>query len=109
MANSWVLRESRRFEPRIRQFVNEGLGRNTVLEADGDRECQAVHEAGECGAVLRYLDEDLARRSLRLHADDDVAFVNADRKFVGYGLPLIGKLAPPGTNGLATRFEGLGS
>src|SRR5215468_1323798 len=72
-----------RLEARIQQLVDENLERHTVLEAEGDRKSQSVHDAGKRGTLFGHLDEDLAGPTVFVHADGDVPFVAADAELVG--------------------------
>src|SRR5579883_2961963 len=82
-----------RLEAGVAEFIDERAQRNAVLQCDGGGQGEGVHDAGERGAFLGHLDEDLAGRAVLVFADGEIAFVAADGKFVGDGGALVGKLA----------------
>src|SRR5207247_620295 len=86
--NLRVASEPTRLEADVRELVHQVAERDTVLERDGDRRGERVHEAGDGRAFLRHLQEDLAGLAVWVEPDGDVALVAGDVKLVGDGRAL---------------------
>jgi hypothetical protein len=67
---------------RLRVF----LQRHAVLQADGNRDGEVVHQAAEGGALLVHVDEDLADPAVLVLAGAQVDLVAADDGFLGVAL-----------------------
>src|SRR5712692_5234576 len=87
---------TRGLEARIDELVHQRLERHAILQADGNRQREAVHEPGERGALLGHLDKDLARRAVLVHAHGDVALVAPDGELVRDRVALARQLAAMG-------------
>ena len=57
------------------------------MQADRDGKRQTVHYAGKRRAFLGHFDKDLARTTVFVEANGDVAFVTADAELMGNGGP----------------------
>ena len=80
-----VAGEARWLEAKVGELGHEVAERHAVLEGQADRRRQRVHEAGDRGALLGHLDEDLAGLAVRVEADRDVALVAGDLELVRDG------------------------
>src|SRR5439155_12856977 len=109
MTNIWILRESRRLEARVGEFVHESFQRHAVLKTTRDRKREAIHETRKRGTFLRHFNEDLARCSLLEHPDNDVALVTPNRKLVRDRLPFVRQRTPLGTDEQVPLFRCLGA
>src|SRR6185437_3313895 len=69
----------------------------TVLQRQRDAGRKGVHQAGNRGAFLGHLDKDLARLSVGIEADGDVAFVSGDRELVRQRRALFGQTMAHGS------------
>src|SRR6516162_2841770 len=90
-------------EAGVRELFAQQLERNAVLQGDGDGAGKAVHQATDGRAFLGHGDEQLARHSVLVEADGEVAFVSADLEFVRDGKALVGQTMTHG----ARRLDGL--
>jgi hypothetical protein len=86
-----------------------GSYKRSVLQADRDRKRKSIHETRKRGAFLRHFNEDLARSSLFVHPDNDVALVTPNRELVRDGFPFIRQLTPLGTGEQVPLFRRLGA
>jgi hypothetical protein len=71
------------FEAKMAELVDQVLQRHAVLERQGDRGGEAVHQATDRRALLRHAQEDLAGGAVLVEADGQVALVAADVELVG--------------------------
>ena len=83
-ADVGVVRHPRRLEAHVAELRDVHLERHAVLEAERDGDHERVHQAGEGRALLRDVDEDVARRAVVEQADVDVALVLADLELAAH-------------------------
>ena len=93
------------FEAGVGELLAEHTQRHAVLEGEGDRGREGVHEAGDGGAFLGHADEDLAGLAVGVEADGDVAFVAGEAELVGDGGALGGETVTDGAR-VATGRRG---
>src|SRR5205814_4599967 len=74
--------EPARLEAREEERLDVLLERDAVLEAERDRDREAVHQAAEGGALLVHVDEDLAERAVGVLAGVQVDLVAADDRLL---------------------------
>ena len=70
----------------IGERLDELLERHAVLQADRDRDREAVHERAEGSAFLVHVDEDLAELAVDVLAGPEIDLVAADRGLLGVAL-----------------------
>ena len=87
-----VLGESRGLEAHMAELVDQSPERHAVLQRDGNRRGEGVHQAGDGRAFLRHRDEDLAGLAVFIHSGGDVALVAGDIELVSDRAPLVGQL-----------------
>ncbi|MCW3059651.1 MAG: hypothetical protein JWQ02_1472 [Capsulimonas sp.] len=89
-----VVREAGRLEAAVDELIHQRRKRDAVLEGQGDRGGEAVHQAGDGGTLFGHADEDLAGiAGVRVQAHRNVSLVAADRELVRYGRALVGQAA----------------
>ena len=69
-------------ETRVRKLLAEDLQRNAVLQSERDLGCEGVHQSRNGRAFVRHLDEDLARLSVGIETNGNVAFMSRDRELM---------------------------
>ena len=70
-------------ESREDERLDELLERNAVLQAQRDRDGEAVHQRPEGSALAVHIDEDLAKRSVFEFAGSEVDLVSAHSRLLG--------------------------
>ena len=75
------------------ELLDQDLERYPVLQGQRDGGGEGVHQPGDGAPFLGHHQEDLARSSVRIDADRDVALVALDVELVGDGPALVGQLA----------------
>src|SRR6185369_8335998 len=76
------------FEAGVGKLFAEQFQRYAVLQRDGDGQSEAVHQAANRGAFLGHGNEELARFTIGIEPDGDVALVSANAEFVRDGRAL---------------------
>ena len=89
-----VVGHARGLEAQVGELRDVELERDAVLEAHGDRHREGVHHAGQRGALLAELDEDLAEPVVGVGARGEVALGAADGERDGLARPLLGQPPP---------------
>ncbi len=83
---SGVVGEAVGLEGQVGELRDVGLQRDAVLQADGHRDREGVHHAGEGGALLAELEEDLAELAVVVGAGGEVPLGTAHGERRGQGL-----------------------
>ena len=104
MANVGVARPAGRFEPHVRELVDEDLQGDAVLKPHGGQRADHVHETADGAAFFGHRDEQFARLAVLEHPDGDVTFVFADGELVRDRLSRVRQVA---TDRLTGRFRAL--
>ena len=75
----------------LRVLAHVRRQRHTVLETQADRDREGVHDPGQRRALLRHLDEDLARTPVLVLADGDVSLAVGHSEGEGARLASLGQ------------------
>ena len=78
-----VRRHALRLEPLVGELRDEALDGDAVLQGHADGRAEAVHQAADGRAFLGHGDEELARCTVLVHADGEVALVAGHVEVVG--------------------------
>jgi hypothetical protein len=83
-------------EAREHEGVDELVERHAVLQAERDRDREAVHQAAEGGALLVHVEEDLAERAVFVLAGAQVDLVATDDGLLRVAGAAVGQAAALG-------------
>ena len=86
-----ILGPAGRLEASELKLVGEGLHGNAILQGQTREDRNRVEQARDGAAVLGDLDKDLARSTVVVKSDGDIAFVLSDLELVRQGTPRVGK------------------
>ena len=92
-------------EAGVGELLAQHAQRHAMLQRDADGGGEAVHQAGDGGALLGHADKDLSGVSVGIEADRDVAFVACDGELVRDRGPFSGQAMAAGARrGLGVGF-----
>ncbi len=97
VADIGVLCETARLKSLVGKLLDQTFERHTVLQGDGGKRANCVHQSADGAAFFGHGDEKLARLTVGEQADGDITFVTGDLELVskrhaGVGHPMAHRL-----------------